>query len=185
MLIVTRRVFCNNQSYTLRLKSVPILDVAILAGLYTLRVIAGSFAAIAPLSFWLLAFSCFIFFSLAIVKRVSELLIVAKDNNNTVACRGYLTSDIDVLTSLGTSSAMMSVLVLALYINSPDIIELYASPRYLWIVCPVMALWLGRVWLITGRGQMNDDPVVFALRDRVSWLLFGIAGLFMVIGAVH
>lgn len=177
--------FITTNLYTLRLKYIPILDVAILAGLYTLRVIAGGFSAQAPISFWLLAFSCFIFFSLAIVKRVSELLNVQAENDDVVICRGYWTSDIPVLTSLGTASALMSVLVLALYINNPDIMELYASPRYLWLVCPVMALWLGRVWLITGRGQMHDDPVVFALRDRISWLLFGAAGVFMVIGAVH
>jgi 4-hydroxybenzoate polyprenyltransferase len=177
--------FLTTNAYTLRLKYIPVLDVAILAGLYTLRVIAGGFAAHASVSFWLLAFSCFIFFSLAIVKRVSELLTVKAENDEVIMCRGYWTSDIPVLISLGTASALMSVLVLALYINNPDIMMLYASPRYLWMVCPVIALWLGRVWLITGRGQMHDDPVVFALRDRVSWLLFGMAGLFMVIGAVH
>ena len=86
---------------------------------------------------------------------------------------------------MGTASALMSELVLALYINSPNIMELYVSPRYLWLVCPVIALWLARIWIITGRGQMHDDPVVFALRDRVSWLLFAAAALFMVIGAVY
>jgi 4-hydroxybenzoate polyprenyltransferase len=100
-----------------------------------------------------------------------------------VMCRGYWTSDTPVLFGLGTSSALMSVLVLALYINSPDIVMLYASPRYLWMLCPIMILWLGRVWLITGRGQMHDDPVVFALRDRVSWIIFGAAAALMIIGA--
>jgi hypothetical protein len=99
-------------------------------------------------------------------------------------CRGYWTSDIPVLTGLGTASAMMAVLVLALYINSPDVVELYSSPRFLWALCPVMALWLGRVWLITGRNEMHDDPVVFALRDPMSWLLFALAGIFMVVGAM-
>lgn len=175
--------FLVTNAYTLRLKYVPILDVAILAGLYTLRVIAGGFAADVHTSFWLLAFSCFIFFSLAIVKRMSELLNIETPDEKPVICRGYWTSDMPVLTGLGTSSAMMAVLVLALYINSPDIVMLYASPRYLWLLCPIIALWLGRVWLITGRGQMHDDPVVFALRDRVSWLLFGGAAAFMVVGA--
>lgn len=170
--------------YTLRLKHIPILDVAVLAGLYTLRVVAGGFSAQAETSFWLLAFSCFIFFSLAIVKRLSELQAVEGDaKSEAVQCRGYWTSDIPMLTSLGTASAMMAVLVLALYINSPDVMALYSSPRYLWMLCPVVALWLGRVWLITGRGEMHDDPVVFALRDRTSWLLFVLAGVFMVVGA--
>ncbi len=174
--------FIVTNAYTLRLKYVPILDVAILAGLYTLRVIAGGFAADAQTSFWLLAFSCFIFFSLAIVKRMSELLTIETPDGKPVACRGYWTSDIPVLTGLGTASALMAVLVLSLYINSPDIVQLYSSPRYLWLLCPIIALWLGRVWLITGRGEMHDDPVVFALRDRVSWLLFGLAAVAMIVG---
>lgn len=179
--------FVITNLYTFRLKYIAALDVAILAGLYTMRIIAGGFAANADLSFWLLAFSCFIFFSLAIVKRVSELLAVQADSTSSapVACRGYFTSDTPILIGLGTASALMSVLVLALYINSPNIMELYVSPRYLWLVCPVIALWLARIWIITGRGQMHDDPVVFALRDRVSWLLFAAAALFMVIGAVY
>ena len=114
---------------------------------------------------------------------MSELLNIEMLDAKPVICRGYWTSDIPVLTGLGTASAMMAVLVLALYINSPDIIQLYSSPRYLWLLCPVFALWLGRVWLITGRGEMHDDPVVFALRDRVSWLLFGVAALFILVGA--
>jgi 4-hydroxybenzoate polyprenyltransferase len=175
--------FFTTNAYTLRLKYVPILDVTILAGLYTLRVLAGGFAAGVTTSFWLLAFSGFIFFSLAIVKRLSELMGIDTPDGKPVMCRGYWTSDTPVLFGLGTSSALMSVLVLALYINSPDIVMLYASPRYLWMLCPIMILWLGRVWLITGRGQMHDDPVVFALRDRVSWIIFGAAAALMIIGA--
>jgi 4-hydroxybenzoate polyprenyltransferase len=175
--------FIVTNIYTLRLKAVPILDVAILAGLYALRVLAGGFAADVPASFWLLAFSCFIFFSLAIVKRVSELMGIETPDEQAVVCRGYRTSDMPVLTGLGTSSALMAVLVMALYINSPDVIQLYASPRYLWLLCPIVALWLGRVWLITGRGQMHEDPLLFALHDRISWLLFGVAAMLLVIGA--
>jgi len=177
--------FVVTSCYTLRLKHIPILDVAVLAGLYTSRVVAGGFSAQAETSFWLLAFSSFIFFSLAIVKRLSELQsIKGSDQEDAVQCRGYWTSDIPVLTGLGTASAMMAVLVLALYINSPDVVELYSSPRFLWALCPVIALWLGRVWLITGRNAMHDDPVVFALRDPTSWLLFALAGAFMVAGAM-
>ena len=175
--------FLITNIYTLFFKCVPILDVMILAGLYTLRVIAGGLAADVPTSFWLLVFSGFVFFSLAIVKRVSELLGIETPDEKAVVCRGYWTGDIPVLTSLGTSSALMAVLVLALYINSPDVIQLYSSPRYLWLLCPIIALWLGRVWLITGRGQMHDDPVIFALRDSISWLLFAVAGMCLIIGA--
>jgi 4-hydroxybenzoate polyprenyltransferase/phosphoserine phosphatase len=176
--------FAVTKMYTFFFKQKPIIDVAVLAGLYTLRVIAGGFAAQVVTSFWLLAFSCFIFFSLAIVKRLSELHVIKVTSHNLpTVCRGYHTDDIAVLTGLGTASAMMAVLVLALYINSPDVVALYSSPRYLWLLCPVIALWLGRVWLITGRGQMHDDPVIFALRDRSSWLLFVLAAAFMVLGA--
>lgn len=177
--------FAVTQAYTLRLKYIPILDVAVLAGLYTLRVIAGGFSAHAETSFWLLAFSSFIFFSLAIVKRLSELQIIDVDGSNAASMqyRGYRTSDMPVLMGLGTASAMMAVLVMALYINSPDIVALYNDPHFLWVLCPVVALWLGRVWLVTGRGEMHDDPVIFALRDRVSWALFFLAAIFMVVGA--
>lgn len=176
--------FVVTNLYSLRLKAVPMLDVIILAGLYTMRILAGSFLAPGDLSFWLLAFSAFIFFSLAVVKRVAELLVVQEKNQGQrLQVRGYWTSDLPVLLSFGTASAMMSVLVIALYIHSPEIMELYRQPMLLWLVCPVFALWLGRVWMITWRGMMHDDPVVFALKDKYSWLLMGIAVALMVAGA--
>lgn len=176
--------FLVTNLYTWHLKAIPVLDVLILAGLYSMRILAGSFTADGALSFWLLAFSGFIFFSLAVVKRVAELLVVAgKSRRKVQRVRGYLTTDIPVMMSFGTVSAMMAVLVLALYINSPQVMDLYQQPYYLWLVCPVVALWLGRVWLITWRGKMHDDPVVFALKDKVSWLLLGMALALMVGGA--
>ncbi len=176
--------FTITNAYTLRLKHISILDVTVLAGLYTLRVIAGGYASHTQTSFWLLAFSCFVFFSLAIVKRVSELQTLSNSvAGQAIKCRGYWTSDLPVLTSLGTASAMMAVLVMALYTNNPDVAALYSSPQYLWLLCPIVALWLGRVWLITGRGEMHDDPIVFTLRDKASWLLFTLAALMMILGA--
>jgi 4-hydroxybenzoate polyprenyltransferase len=166
--------FVTTNLYSFKLKAIPILDVSILAGLYTLRVLAGAVAIHTEVTFWLVAFSAFLFFSLAIVKRISELLYLRENSKEPVKARGYVVEDIVTLQVLGGAAAMATVLVLALYINSSSVIALYKSPRHLWLLCPVLLLWLCRVWLITGRGQMHDDPVVFALKDKVSWLILGL-----------
>lgn len=166
--------FVTTNLYSFRLKAIPILDVSVLAGLYTLRVLAGAVAIEADVTFWLVAFSAFLFFSLAIVKRISELLYLRDSSKQPVKARGYVAEDIVTLQVLGGAAAMATVLVLALYINSSSVIALYHSPRHLWLLCPVLLLWLCRVWLITGRGQMHDDPVVFALKDKVSWLILAL-----------
>ncbi len=153
-----------------------------LAGLYTLRVIAGSVAINLDPSFWLIAFSAFLFFSLAIVKRQSELLYLTNNSAGSVKARGYVAEDISTLQSLGGASSMAAVLVLALYINSHAVQILYHSPRHLWLLCPVLLIWLGRIWLITGRGKMHDDPVVYALKDHISWLIL-LAGAGILISA--
>lgn len=163
--------FVATNLYSFQLKKVPILDVSVLAGLYTLRVLAGAFVISIQPSFWLIAFSAFLFFSLAIVKRLSELLYLKNQGVSDVKARGYIAEDISTLQGLGSASAIASVLVMALYINSDNVRPLYHSPDQLWLLCPVLLLWLGRVWLITGRGFMHDDPVVFALKDRMSWLI--------------
>jgi len=172
--------FVTTNLYSFKLKSIPILDVSLLAGLYTLRVVAGSVAVNLEPSFWLIAFSAFLFFSLAIVKRLSELLYLDKNTDKSVKARGYVAEDISTLQALGGSSAMAVVLVLALYIDSKAVRVLYNSPRHLWLLCPVILIWLGRVWLITGRGKMHDDPVVFALKDRVSWLILGVGACVLI-----
>lgn len=159
--------------YSFWLKSVVLLDVVVLAGLYTIRIIAGGAAvAIAP-SFWLLAFSMFLFLSLAIVKRYSELSELAKvqEHENRVRRRGYRRRDLDTLGTLGGSSGYLAVLVLALYLNSEDVSITYTHPRVLWLLCPLLLYWIGRVWVLAGRQSMRDDPLLFALGDRVSWLV--------------
>jgi len=171
--------FVITNLYSFKLKSVPILDISVLAGLYTMRVLAGAVAIMHEPSFWLIAFSAFLFFSLAIIKRLSELLYLQKQTDKPVKARGYVAEDISTLQHFGSASAMAAILVLALYIDSPNVKELYTSPRHLWLLCPVMLIWLGRVWLVTGRGKMHDDPVVFALKDRLSWAIFAVAGLIM------
>ena len=157
--------------YSFWLKAKPVIDVILLACLYTVRIVAGTAAiGIAP-SFWLLAFSMFIFLGLALVKRYAELDSLARSSQLKAAGRGYHLEDMPILQSMGAASCYLSVLVLALYINSPEVRLLYPAPWVLWLLCPMLLLWITRVWLLTHRGLMHDDPVVFAARDRFSiWL---------------
>lgn len=155
-------------AYSLRLKRVAMLDVMLLAGLYTLRIIGGTAVIGAALSFWLLAFSMFIFLSLALLKRYVELAAVLAEGKATAAGRGYGVDDLPLLQSLGGSAGYLAVLVLALYINSPESIALYERPQVLWLLCPLVLYWVSRTWVVAHRGGMDDDPVVFAVTDRAS-----------------
>jgi 4-hydroxybenzoate polyprenyltransferase len=162
--------------YSLRLKRVVSLDVIVLAGLYTLRVIAGAFAAEVPLSFWLLAFSMFIFLCLALVKRVAELIelqkkeALAEQEPGNVRGRDYKTADISILQILGTTSGYLAVLVVALYINSEEVTLLYRTPEILWLIAPLLLLWVTRLWVVTTRGLMDEDPILFAIKDSKTWV---------------
>ena len=182
-LVVLLSYFAVTLAYSLRLKRQVIVDVLILAGLYTLRVIGGGAATQVVPSFWLLAFSMFIFLSLALVKRYSELLITLQQNNAAPAGRGYLVNDLPVLMSAGTSSSMVAVLVLALYINNPEIRTLYAEPLWLWLVPPLLLYWVSRLWMKTHRGEIDDDPVVFAVRDWQSLVVVALCGVLFVLAA--
>lgn len=155
-------------SYTFLFKSYVLIDVLVLAGLYTLRVVAGGVLADVRLSFWLLAFSIFIFFSLALVKRCSELVSLSKANVQYAGGKDYSVSDMDYLREMGIASGYLAVLIVAFYINSPDVKALYSHPEALWLVCPALLYWISRVWLKTGRGEMTDDPIVFSIKDRGS-----------------
>ena len=155
--------------YSMFLKNIAIIDVFTLSGLYTLRILAGGTATSIPISFWLLSFSTFIFFSLAILKRYTELLrIDKKGHTQKIIGRGYWTNDIDTLRTLGISSGCLSVLVMAFYINSEQVTLLYERPTVLWALCPLLLFWVCRIWLLAGRGQVDDDPVLFAVKDWVS-----------------
>lgn len=172
-------------AYSLRLKQIVMIDVLILAGLYTLRVAAGAFAIEAPLSFWLLAFSLSIFLSLALVKRYCELRSDEAKEEREVRGRGYTQSDLAIVSSLGTGAGYVAVLILALYVQDAGTARLYSSPRYIWLACPVLLYWISRVWFIAHRGQMHDDPLVFALKDWVSWVVaVCLVGLFLLAGLV-
>lgn len=160
--------------YSFKLKSLQTIDVITLASLFTIRVIAGGAAITIGISFWLLSFSMFIFLSLAMVKRVSELVRLESEKTSQIekaSGRGYFTSDIIILQSLGGSAGFLSVLVFALYINSPQVIELYRHPEILWLLCPVIGYWIMRIWMYTARGEMNEDPISFALTDKNSWIM--------------
>ena len=162
--------------YSLRLKQVALMDVLLLAGLYTIRLIAGGAAISVSLSFWLLAFSMFFFYSLALVKRYSELLSLQKDGTSDVVARGYRTVDLEGLAQSGITSGFLAVLVLALYINSEKVNTLYSYPEAIWLLCPILLYWINRVWLLARRDELHEDPVVFAIKDRRShWL--GLVGL--------
>ena len=157
--------------YSIRLKKQVIVDVMMLAGLYTMRIIAGGAATNITPSFWLLAFSMFIFFSLAMVKRYSELLITLQANKKEPAGRGYSVDDLPLLMAIGVSSGIGSVLILALYINSPETSEMYQNKTWLWLMPAILLYWISRIWMKANRGQVDDDPVVFAAKD---WQSIGI-----------
>ena len=168
-------------AYSLRLKRIALLDVMTLAGLYTLRIIAGSAATGIELSFWLLAFSVFLFLSLGFVKRYAELYDARKADKLLGHGRGYGADDLSLIMSLGTASGYCAVVVIALYINSEDSSALYRHHKTMWLICPLMLFWISRVWMLTARGHMHDDPVVFALRDRISLLVVGALGLIVLL----
>lgn len=185
-LLVLLLYFLSTVSYSVWLKRVASLDVIVLAGLYTIRVIAGAFAASLPLSFWLLAFALFVFLCLALVKRVAELLDLSARSGDAgtsgsiaVSGREYSTSDAAILQTLGTSSGYIAVLVLALYINSPEVVMVYSTPELLWAIVPLLLLWVTRIWVVTTRGYMNDDPIVFAIKDPETWLTAGVTALIL------
>lgn len=161
--------------YSLWLKQKPIVDVMVLAGLYTLRVVAGGAAiAVAP-SAWLLAFSIFLFLSLALVKRLAELHGRRRNDLADPVGRGYSLDDLPLLQGLAVAAGYAAVLVLALYVNSPTVTALYAVPQGLWLICGVLLYWISRILLLTHRGEMHDDPVVFAIRDPVSLSVFALS----------
>lgn len=166
-------------AYSFKLKRIVMVDVITLAALYTIRIVAGAVAVSVTLSFWLLSFSVFVFLSLAIVKRYTELMKLREKSARTALGRGYQVEDLELLSSLGGSAGYISVLVLALYINSPEVRSLYSNPEMMWPACMVMLYWVSRIWIIAHRGGMDDDPIVFALKDKSSIVCCGLIVLFM------
>ena len=157
-------------SYSLVLKRVVLVDVILLAGLYTVRLLAGAAAARVDISPWLAAFSVFLFLSLAMVKRFSELQNTRARGQAIANGRGYILSDIEQLRSFGTSSAYTAVAVFMFYIWAHDVSTLYRHSTRLWLITPLLIFWVSRVWLLASRGQLDEDPVIFAVTDRLSLL---------------
>jgi len=158
-------------AYTWYLKRIALVDVLILSGLYVLRLLAGSAATLSHISHWLAGFSAFLFLSLAIVKRFAELQNLRSTGQPPRNDRGYIVADIDQLRSFGTASAFAAAVVFAIYISGTDVTLLYRRPHALWLIMPFLILWLCRVWLLASRGELNEDPLVFALTDRASLLI--------------
>lgn len=167
-LLVAAGYYALTLAYSLKLKRIAILDVVTLAGLYSMRIVAGATAIGSDLSFWLLAFSMFIFLSLALVKRYTELRALPSTHAGKTAGRDYRRDDLPVIGALGSTAGYLAILVLAMYINSPESLELYRSPRLLWALCPLFLYWISRVWLLASRGEVHEDPILFALRDGAS-----------------
>ncbi|CAB3792853.1 UbiA family prenyltransferase [Paraburkholderia fynbosensis] len=158
-------------AYSFRLKRIVLIDVFVLAALYTARIVAGGAAGNIVLSDWLIMFSLMIFLSLAMVKRYTELDKIQRDGKTAAAGRGYLADDMSIVRSFGTAAGYVAVLVLALYMNSSDVTVLYRHPHRLWVLFCLLLYWISRVWMIAFRGKMNDDPIVFAIKNRGSLLI--------------
>lgn len=174
LLVILLVYFAMSAAYSLRVKNVVLLDVLFLAGLYTVRIMAGSAATGIWPSHWLLAFSTFLFFSLSLVKRYSELVIMRRVDGDQAKARAYEQGDGELLAAMGMASGYLAVLVLALYIATGTAQSLYAGREWLWLLCPLLLYWISYIWLIAHRGKMPGDPVEFATHDRTSRVLIGL-----------
>jgi 4-hydroxybenzoate polyprenyltransferase/phosphoserine phosphatase len=170
--------FVCTLAYSLLLKRQVVVDVLMLAGLYTLRVVAGAAATAIVPSFWLLAFSMFVFLSLAMIKRYSEMRLALELHKDQAAGRGYLVGDMPVLMSVGTGSGLVSVMVFALYINNAALAGTFSQPMWLWLVPPLLLYWVSRIWMKAHRGEVDDDPVVFAVKDWQSQVVVVLSAVF-------
>ena len=172
-----------SMAYSYWLKRRAIVDVLVLAGLYTIRVLAGGVATGVLVSEWLLALSLFLFTSLALVKRYAELSRLADDDAVFAQGRGYRVSDLSLLESMGTASGYVAVPVMALYINSDEVTQLHENVWALWLVCPLLLYWISRMWMLARHRKLLEDPVVFALTDRVSLIVGVVIALLIVVAA--
>jgi len=155
-------------AYSVRMKRWLMADLIVLVGFYVLRVLYGGLATGITVSVWLLAFSLFFFLSLAFVKRLSELRV--QQQAHKLPGRGYGPEDVNLIGALAGSSAYTSVLVFAFYINSPEVLPLYRHPQVLWAICVALIYWLTRLIMLSNRGQVHDDPIVYAFGDWASYI---------------
>lgn len=162
--------------YTLRLRAIVLLDALALAVGYALRVAAGAFAVHVLPSSWLLAFCVFLFFSLALIKRYAELALLRGRDGAAAHARAYLLEDQELILTLGVSTGVLAVLVLALYLSAAHAEMRYHQTGFIWVVCVLLLYWVSHMWLAAHRGRMSDDPLVFALKDPVSRVLVASMG---------
>lgn len=178
-LLVLLTYYFITTCYSFALKRLVLVDVLTLSCLYSIRIFAGGVASDVPISHWLLAFSTFFFLSLGFVKRYTEIRekSLEKGTLKPVSGRGYSTEDLNVILGIGLGSGVTSILIYILYINDPHITEKVSSPLNLYAASLVLFYWLMRVWILASRGQMHDDPVVFAIKDKASWIAFLLIGV--------
>jgi 4-hydroxybenzoate polyprenyltransferase len=167
--------------YSLWLKQVVVADVLVLSGLYTLRIVAGGAATNVPVSEWLMAFSVFLFVSLAFSKRYSELVRLTEENGQKAHGRGYLAADWSLLESIGPTNGYLAVLVFALYIHSEERVRYYANGWALWMICPLLIYWISWIWIKAKRRELSEDPVLFAVTDRVSLTIGMLIAVFVAV----
>jgi 4-hydroxybenzoate polyprenyltransferase/phosphoserine phosphatase len=183
-LIISLLYLLITMAYSISLKRLIIIDICFLSIFYTLRLLAGSMASEVPLSFWLTAFSVFFFFSLASIKRLDELVDLKSKGGLKINGRGYHITDIPIISQIATASGLTAVLVMALYLNSEEVIALYALPEVLWGICMVLLFWMNRFIILANRGKIHGDPIVFSMKDRISYYS-GIITLSLIIIATY
>ena len=170
--------------YSARLKQLAIVDVLVLATLYTHRIFVGGEVSELVISDWLLAVSLFMFLSLALVKRCAELEFMNEDGRTSAAGRGYRTSDLSYLISMGIASGFVAVMLMALYIDHQSGGELYPYSNLLWLLLPLMLFWIMRLWLKISRMEIHDDPLYFAITDRASWIVAFLSGVVVLLASM-
>jgi 4-hydroxybenzoate polyprenyltransferase len=184
-------VYCLlSNLYSFRLKRLLLVDVFVLAGLYTLRIVAGGLAVNVPVTSWLLAFAMFLFVSLAFAKRYTELAVLNESGGRVPAGRNYRVEDLRIIESVGPASGYLAVMVLALYINdtatmNSGVLKYYPTPFFLWLLCPLLMYWITRIWFYARRGDLHDDPILFAIKDHISWMTLAMAGLLVVAASLR
>lgn len=169
--------------YTFRLKRLVLIDVFTLAALYTLRIFAGGEASDTPVTNWAMVFSMFMFLSLGAVKRFAEILATQRRGDGAIEGRGYRQSDLEIVGVLGAGGGLLSALVSAMYVTSEDVTKLYSQPELLLLICPLVLYWISRVWLLAYRGELLEDPILFAVTDRASYWV-GAACLLIILVAI-
>lgn len=166
-----------NLLYTFKLKRILVIDIVVLSAMYTLRLFAGAAASETPISEWFLSFSTMFFFGLACVKRYTE--IIRSNAKLNVTGRGYRQVDDQAILTLGSGAGLLSIVIFLIYLQSPAVLSLYHRPQLLWVLTPVLLYWTSRLWLLTSRNEVHDDPVIFAAKDKVSWVCFAVIALVM------